>query len=136
MEIEIGYNGQTIQTVTESGTVTLNTAGKFMTDNITLEIDAGSGSSLITFYIWDVYSSTSYNVYQAEAGMTFRQFIDSEYNTDGFRYVESGDIYRYASSTRVYLTNSDITAMMSMTATIVDGYDYHWNEGPMAVVVK
>ena len=44
--MRVKYNGQTIQTVTESGEVTLNTAGKFMTDDITLEVDAGSGSSL------------------------------------------------------------------------------------------
>ena len=43
MEMTIAYNGSTLKTVTDSGTTTLNTAGKFLTGDVTLTVDASGG---------------------------------------------------------------------------------------------
>ena len=48
-------------------------------DDIKSDNESGSGANLISFTISD-------NSYQAEEGMTWKQWVESDYNTDGFTY--------------------------------------------------
>lgn len=74
------------------------------------------------YYHWKSVTLISFTIsgtsYQAEDGMTWQQWVDSEYNTDGC----------YISSNRVYTSTGGsigtIKTAVSPSAVIVDGTDY------------
>lgn len=145
MSTKITYGGDVI-TVIGKGTVVLNTSGKKLTGDIEIlstneggtneptDVDYWDGTlfiadgSIITFNIDDY-------IYQAEKGMNFNQWAQSDYNTgyDGgtiHMYYPSSAIYGYVLVTRdgkqgVITTTEGDTSPMSGSNVIEAGRRYY-----------
>lgn len=86
--ITITYNGAIIAEITEGQTVTLHTNGKKAKTDIVVSIS--EYTNLITFTVSNEQGTEVVGIYQAEEGMTWGQWIDSDYNTDGW-YINSAN---------------------------------------------
>ncbi len=85
MSVKINYNGNIIASLENGQTGTLECKSKLMLDDITVnvtmpeydgEVEGGSAVKLISFTV-DGYQTYTF---QAEEGMTWREFIASKYN--------------------------------------------------------
>ncbi len=81
MALEIKYNDEVIATLEKGQTATIPCDGKKMATDIVVSISASA--NLITFTVDGV-------TYQAEEGMTWAEWCESEYNTNSF-YVDPYD---------------------------------------------
>lgn len=88
----ITYNGE--ETAVQAGqTATLNCIGKKAVSDIVIVANATQGGNTGTLISFTIYGTE----YQAEEGMTWEQWCDSSYNTDGY-YVNWANGYIYNSS--------------------------------------
>ena len=125
--IQIKYGNSTIATLENNKTGTLKCGGKLMTDDITVNVaipeykgEVEDGANLITFTIAGDELETQ--TFQAENGMTWRQFISSEYNTNDAIYEEDDWIYIDG-----YYLAPDYLASTGVapTDTIISGHTYY-----------
>lgn len=89
-EVQIWYNGILLATIEEGQTVILHTNGKKAITDIVIE-NAVVHSSRISFTINDT-------TYYAEEGMTWAEWVESEYNTGGFEPGAWTDLVRVPNS--------------------------------------
>lgn len=109
MAVIIEYNGVVIASASDGQTVRLACSGEVMKGNVVIRaID----DSLISFTIGG-------ESYQAEAGMTWGEWCDTEYNTGGyyvsgnFVYANSYVIVRNASPNSSIIANEQYTTYQS-----------------------
>lgn len=88
--ITITYDGRIIATLTEGQSVTLHTNGKKAKTDIVVSM--GEYANLITFTVWNLFYTEASGTFQAEEGMTWTEWIESEYNTDGWFIQPDGTV--------------------------------------------
>lgn len=92
--VKIKYNGSTIASLEAGQTARLHTKDTSLDGDIiiTVPADMGGGESaepkLITFTMQECCTETYKLNYLAEEGMTFRDWVQSIYNTSGWRIIE------------------------------------------------
>ena len=117
MKAEIIYKGSVIATLSEGQSMTLHCEGERLTDDIVVKAIADDiAPTLISFTIES-------KTYQAEAGMRWGGWLESAYNTAGYKWDGS---YIVTSSGRqaVYTYNSSVDAIPNLESLIVDGVAY------------
>lgn len=100
-------------------------------DDTTGELVVTAGTTAVEVTCESAVSTISFSIngttYQAEDGMTWAQWCDSAYNTDGC-YIANGGVYRanaIDSHLRSYSTNDNVLS----TDTIVENGHYFWSSG-------
>lgn len=111
MALEIKYNGKVIATLEKGQTATIPCDGKEMATDIVVSI-----SALVNIITFTIAGKT----YQSEDGMTWEQWVESSYNTDGYR-LRIGHFV--ASSNGWYVIDEEGTLEFP-TDTISNGVDY------------
>lgn len=123
------YENAVLITPTPTGKViTLNTKGQFLTSNITVTV-GNPPPQLIEFTVHYLTDST----YQAEPNMTWAEWINSEYNTDGY-YTHSGSGYNliYIKSSRYLIYYDAISSSYVVTTdTIIADHTYYNTNEPI-----
>lgn len=131
--VTLTYNGKTY-TLTAGQKATFACEGKVMLDDITASVVSGesediiidgptidtgeipsAGGSEVTLISFTVGSTT----YQAEEGMKWYEWCDSEYNTDGY-YIDGNFVRPIAG---IVVTNANAN-FVSPSSTIINGYAY------------
>ena len=115
--ITITYDGRIIATLTEGQSVTLHTSGKKAKTDIVVSIS--EYANLITFTVHNIGNSEFVDTYQAEEGMTWRQWIDSDYNTDGW-YIDS---YNEVMSSTTEFICAELT--VKSVDVVIPDYNYY-----------
>lgn len=113
--------GSITNNITSYGTFTLNTKGKFCQNDIVLSFNEESQVDLISFSLTSSQTSLIVATYQAENGMTWGDWINSQYNVDNF-YINS--IYVYSNEGYEIVDYEEGTLMRS-TDNIIDNYPYY-----------
>lgn len=80
MKAEVLYKGSVIRTISNGETITLHCADKVLTGDVVVRVIADV--KLISFTVEDT-------TYQAEEGMTWFEWVNSNYNTNGYYIVGS-----------------------------------------------
>ena len=136
MATEIKYNGNTIANLENRKTATLNCENKKMDDNITIIVNEPAteavpeyeGDVTVSGRVVMINFTVAGTSYEAEEGMTWRQWVDSDYNTAGFFEhfldgVTCVGIRSGSSSSNGYgVAYND--AFVPITDLIVDGREY------------
>lgn len=97
-DVEISYNGDTIVSMSDSGTEYLDTKGKFMGDNITITYTKSGGGGVAKTVRVDLG-------YTYGGASEFRSFTIYE-TTDGVKGQQIGSIATYEGSTTVTVSAS------------------------------
>lgn len=63
--------------------------------------------------------------YYAEQGMTWAEWVESDYNTGGFKLTFAGTSYRVALSSIEYVSNTSSTDFVKSTDEITAGHAYY-----------
>ena len=111
MKAEILYKGSVVGTITNNQTILLHCADKVLTGNVVVRAIKDVTPTLITFTIDGI-------TYQAEEGMTWGQWIDSDYNGGLFligEYVVAGSGFNIMHADGGLVTSKHL---------IIDGYGY------------
>jgi hypothetical protein len=92
-----------------------------------------AGSNLRSFEVTDNYSQGlgPTGVYQFEKGMTWKEFVESEYNVpcefgDKTFEVSGSSVSGYGSGGMVVLVGSNFTPSVNASQRVVDGGEYEW----------
>lgn len=129
MSIEVKYNGAVIASLKAGQTATLACAGKLMASDIVIKVGKQEAPpaetpNLISFTI-------DGTVYQAEEGMTWVEWCESDYNTDTSNaqnigsciYVGAGRPLFEEAGCTIADHNSDL--VVSPTEEIISNHDYY-----------
>jgi hypothetical protein len=99
--VTIEYNGSVIASLKAGQTATLPCKDTLMHTDLVVSVPDGMGGSVEewdgSYTVTDAVELISFTVdgtsYQAEDGMTWREWVESEYNTGGF-YISNSAIHR------------------------------------------
>lgn len=109
------YNGQTIRQIHYNGN----------------DYVIASTPTTITFYVIDATAGTM--TYTVDAGMTWGQFVTSEYNV-GNKFFVDGGVICYDSTDYIVFTDTTYTEAAESVMTIVAQNYYTHYEGPIYIV--
>ena len=118
-KVNITYNGTVIATLNKGESKVIKCANKKMLTD--LEIEVVEEVQLGTFNIVDNTNNGAITTYQFEEGMTWEEFINSEYNTDNI--FQCSTIVCWDSHAES-LHNED-SSYVYITETIINGGNYY-----------
>jgi hypothetical protein len=124
----ITYNGNVIATITDGQTATIPCEGKKMVGDIVIAYggeEDDSSTTLIEFWIIPPGQSFhgSDDWYQAESGMTWLDWCNSEYNTRGYFCYDAGASSVWDSKGEYKICTSSQTAV-DAKESIISGHSY------------
>ena len=134
MSITINYNNSTIATLENGKATALKCSGKLMADDITVKVAIPEYDGTIevvgsiSFTIHAIYDSSEVvteadYIYYAETGMTWGQWMESDYSPTDLDYSEASE------QLACFEDDSVLWALnISLTDTIEDGMVYEYDE--------
>ena len=120
MSVEIKYKGSPIAVLEEGEKVTIHCDGKFMEEDIV--VTTLPTKKIITFTVKNIDPKNDFtHQADAEEGMTWGEWLDSEYRADGY-YKDEGFV-EYRGYNKSYVWNSAGERVM-VTDIIVENEQY------------
>ena len=91
--------------------------------NGTVTIDDGT-VHFITFTLGGIYPHNEVTTYRAEEGMTWAEWVESEYNTDAKTLIKGGRVYYKVDGFDYSVQDTESYAGILATDAIINGYAY------------